>query len=188
MQKAATMRRSKPCRTSTTTLCETRVLDPACGTGNFLYVSLELMKRLEGEVLEALPILADRSAAGAFEPYGRPASVPWAGDQSARRGDRGAGAVDRLSAMAFPHQGAAPSEPILRAFHEYPVHGCGADMGWLSTAACCGRQGDLSRIHAARTGQRRSTLLATHRLSAARTFAPAWAAPTPKPYGKPIST
>ena len=32
----------------------TRVLDPACGTGNFLYVSLELMKRLEGEVLEAL--------------------------------------------------------------------------------------------------------------------------------------
>ena len=34
-------------------LCATRVLDPACGTGNFLYVSLELMKRLEGEVLEA---------------------------------------------------------------------------------------------------------------------------------------
>lgn len=35
-------------------LCTTRVLDPACGTGNFLYVSLELMKRLEGEVLEVL--------------------------------------------------------------------------------------------------------------------------------------
>ena len=35
-------------------LCATRVLDPACGTGNFLYVSLELMKRLEGEVLEVL--------------------------------------------------------------------------------------------------------------------------------------
>lgn len=35
-------------------LCTTRVLDPACGTGNFLYVSLELMKKLEGEVLEAL--------------------------------------------------------------------------------------------------------------------------------------
>ena len=35
-------------------LCNTRVLDPACGTGNFLYVALELMKRLEGEVLEAL--------------------------------------------------------------------------------------------------------------------------------------
>lgn len=35
-------------------LCTTRVLDPACGTGNFLYVALELMKRLEGEVLEAI--------------------------------------------------------------------------------------------------------------------------------------
>ena len=35
-------------------LCTTRILDPACGTGNFLYVSLELLKRLEGEVLEAL--------------------------------------------------------------------------------------------------------------------------------------
>lgn len=35
-------------------LCHTRVLDPACGTGNFLYVALELMKRLEGEVLVAM--------------------------------------------------------------------------------------------------------------------------------------
>lgn len=32
-------------------LCDTRVLDPACGSGNFLYVALEHMKRLEGEVL-----------------------------------------------------------------------------------------------------------------------------------------
>lgn len=40
-------------------LCETRVLDPACGTGNFLYVSLELMKRLEGQVLEMLMDLGD---------------------------------------------------------------------------------------------------------------------------------
>ena len=39
-------------------LCEIRILDPACGTGNFLYVSLELMKQLEGEVLEALASLA----------------------------------------------------------------------------------------------------------------------------------
>ena len=35
-------------------LCTTRVLDPACGTGNFLYVALEMMKRLEGEVLDAV--------------------------------------------------------------------------------------------------------------------------------------
>ena len=40
-------------------LCTARVLDPACGTGNFLYVSLELMKRLEGEVLDALDDLGE---------------------------------------------------------------------------------------------------------------------------------
>jgi len=32
-------------------LCKVRVLDPACGTGNFLYVAMEHMKRLEGEVI-----------------------------------------------------------------------------------------------------------------------------------------
>ncbi len=31
-----------------------RVLDPACGTGNFLYVTLDLFKRLESEVLGLL--------------------------------------------------------------------------------------------------------------------------------------
>lgn len=41
-------------------LCETRVLDPACGSGNFLYVALELMKRLEGEVLKALADFGDK--------------------------------------------------------------------------------------------------------------------------------
>ena len=38
-------------------LCNTKVLDPACGSGNFLYVALEHMKRLEGEVLETLHAL-----------------------------------------------------------------------------------------------------------------------------------
>ena len=36
------------------TLSQTRVLDPACGSGNFLYIALEHMKRLEGDVLEQL--------------------------------------------------------------------------------------------------------------------------------------
>jgi len=35
-------------------LCRIRVLDPACGTGNFLYVAMRMMKELEGEVLGAL--------------------------------------------------------------------------------------------------------------------------------------
>ncbi|WP_457092116.1 class I SAM-dependent DNA methyltransferase, partial [Microvirga sp. P5_D2] len=45
-------------------LCITRVLDPACGTGNFLYVSLELMKKLEGEVLETLAQLGEPESMG----------------------------------------------------------------------------------------------------------------------------
>jgi SAM-dependent methyltransferase len=43
-------------------LCNTRVLDPACGTGNFLYVAMELMKRLEGEVLELLSDLSGQES------------------------------------------------------------------------------------------------------------------------------
>ena len=41
-------------------LCNVRVLDPACGSGNFLYVTLEHLKRLEGEVLNALDELGYR--------------------------------------------------------------------------------------------------------------------------------
>lgn len=40
-------------------LAQTKVLDPACGTGNFLYVSMARMKELEGEVLELLEELGD---------------------------------------------------------------------------------------------------------------------------------
>lgn len=44
-------------------LCNIRVLDPACGSGNFLYVALEHLKRLEGEVLESLAALGDTQTA-----------------------------------------------------------------------------------------------------------------------------
>ena len=40
-------------------LCTLRVLDPACGSANFLYVTLEHLKRLEGEVLNQLNALGD---------------------------------------------------------------------------------------------------------------------------------
>jgi hypothetical protein len=35
-------------------LTSVKILDPACGSGNFLYVTLEHLKRLEGEVLSAI--------------------------------------------------------------------------------------------------------------------------------------
>ncbi|HKJ75915.1 MAG TPA: DNA methyltransferase, partial [Gammaproteobacteria bacterium] len=44
-------------------LCQTRILDPACGSGNFLYVSLEHLKRLEGEVLNLIRDLSGGQAA-----------------------------------------------------------------------------------------------------------------------------
>jgi hypothetical protein len=40
-------------------LCRVTILDPACGTGNFLYVALEHLKRLEGEVLDLLAGLGE---------------------------------------------------------------------------------------------------------------------------------
>jgi hypothetical protein len=40
-------------------LCNVTILDPACGTGNFLYVALEHLKRLEGEVLDLLAGLGE---------------------------------------------------------------------------------------------------------------------------------
>ncbi len=40
-------------------LCQVRILDPACGSGNFLYVTLEHLKRLEGEILNALDQLGE---------------------------------------------------------------------------------------------------------------------------------
>lgn len=43
-------------------LCGLRVLDPACGTGNFLYVAMEKIKQLEDEVLEALASLGGQEA------------------------------------------------------------------------------------------------------------------------------
>jgi hypothetical protein len=47
-------------------LCTTRVLDPACGSGNFLYVTLEHLKRLEGEVLLQLEALGETQSALGF--------------------------------------------------------------------------------------------------------------------------
>ncbi|RLC08512.1 MAG: class I SAM-dependent DNA methyltransferase, partial [Deltaproteobacteria bacterium] len=43
-------------------LCQIRVLDPACGSGNFLYVTLEHLKRIEGEILDTLKSMGETQA------------------------------------------------------------------------------------------------------------------------------
>lgn len=98
-------------------LCAVRVLDPACGTGNFLYVALELVKRLEGEVLEALADLGGQEAFGGLE-----------GSAVDPHQFLGLELNPRAAAIAelvlwigylqwhFRTKGGAPSDPVLKAF------------------------------------------------------------------------
>lgn len=44
-------------------LCNIHILDPACGSGNFLYVTMEQMKKLEGEVTEMIAELGEKQEA-----------------------------------------------------------------------------------------------------------------------------
>ena len=79
-------------------LCDVRVLDPACGSGNFLYVVLEHLKQLEGEVLTASREFGETTrtltdTVGPQNVLGDRAEPPG-------RGDRGAGGLDRLPAVA----------------------------------------------------------------------------------------
>lgn len=103
-------------------LCATRILDPACGTGNFLYVALELVKRLEGEVLEALADLGGQEALSGLERHGVDPHQFLGLEVNAR-----AAAIAELVLWIgylqwhFRTKGGAPAEPILRAFHNIEV-------------------------------------------------------------------
>jgi SAM-dependent methyltransferase len=94
-------------------LCDTRVLDPACGTGNFLYVALELMKRLEGEVQEALADLGETlSLDKTVDPH------QFLGIELNPRAAAIAETVLWIGFLQwhFRNNSARPAEPILRAF------------------------------------------------------------------------
>lgn len=103
-------------------LCETRVLDPACGTGNFLYVAMELMKRLEGEVLEALVDLGGQEVLAGLE---RHTVDPhqFLGLEINPRAAAIAELVIWLGYLQwhFRTRGGPPSEPILRDFRNIKV-------------------------------------------------------------------
>ncbi|MGE5327241.1 MAG: DNA methyltransferase, partial [Deltaproteobacteria bacterium] len=103
-------------------LCLTRVLDPACVTGNFLYVALEQMKRLEGEVIELLETLGGQE------------SIDWLDTHNVDPHQfLGLEVNPRAAAIAelvlwigylqwhFRTKGAPPQEPILRAFKNIQV-------------------------------------------------------------------
>lgn len=103
-------------------LCETRVLDPACGTGNFLYVSLELMKRLEGEVLEALLDLGGQEALRGLGSH----SVDPHQFLGLEINPRAAAIAELVLWIGylqwhFRTKGGPPDEPILKAFRNIQV-------------------------------------------------------------------
>ena len=103
-------------------LCRTRVLDPACGTGNFLYVSLELLKRLEGEVLEALADLGGQEALLGLEGH----TVDPHQFLGLEINPRAAAIAELVLWIGylqwhFRTKGGMPAEPILKAFRNIEV-------------------------------------------------------------------
>nr|WP_207148623.1 class I SAM-dependent DNA methyltransferase [Lamprobacter modestohalophilus] len=99
-------------------LCQTRVLDPACGSANFLYVALEHMKRLEGEVLDVLGRLQKTSS---FELEGLTVSPnQFLGLEVNPRAARIAEIVLWIGYLQWhfrTYGHVNPPEPVLRDFH-----------------------------------------------------------------------
>ncbi len=100
-------------------LCSVRVLDPACGSGNFLYVTLEHMKRLEGEVLGTLEEFGETQSLLQMEGI----SVDphqFLGLELNPRAARIAEAVLWIGYLQWhfrTYGNVSPPEPVLRDFH-----------------------------------------------------------------------
>jgi SAM-dependent methyltransferase len=111
-------------------LTQIRVLDPACGSGNFLYVTLEHLKRLEGEVLEALAGLGATQAT--FEMAG--VTVDPHQLLGLEINPRAVAIADIVLWIGYlqwhfrTHGNAPPPEPVLRNFHN--IKHQDALIGW----------------------------------------------------------
>jgi hypothetical protein len=97
-------------------LCKVTVLDPACGTGNFLYVALEMMKKLEGDVLETLTSLGGNELLGLDDETVWPRQF-----LGLEKNPRAAAIAELVIWIGYLQQhyrtkSGHPQEPILRAF------------------------------------------------------------------------
>ncbi len=107
-------------------LCEIRVLDPACGSGNFLYVALEMMKRLEGEVIALLTELGETQISFiTVDPHQFQGIElnPWAANVAEL-----VLWIGYLQWHFRTHGQAAPSEPVLRDFRN--IRNADAVLEW----------------------------------------------------------
>ncbi|SIQ31501.1 MULTISPECIES: class I SAM-dependent DNA methyltransferase [Acidiphilium] len=104
-------------------LCTLRILDPACGTGNFLYVALELLKKLEGEILETLLDLEPQSPLAALQGF----SVDPHQFLGLEANPRAAGIAELVLWIGYLQgylrtTGTMPqADPVLRAFHNIQI-------------------------------------------------------------------
>jgi len=100
-------------------LSTVKVLDPACGSGNFLYVTLEHMKRLEAEVQEALAAFGYVQTGLEFEDFAV-TPVQFLGLEINPRAAAIADLVLWIGYLQWhlrTHGGAHPKEPVIERFH-----------------------------------------------------------------------
>jgi hypothetical protein len=103
-----------------TWLCSLRILDPACGSGNFLYVTMEHMKRLEGDVIDLLASLGEDTRQHALGGTGLEVDPhQFLGLELNPRAQAVAEMVLWIGYLQWhyrTHGKTAPAEPILRNF------------------------------------------------------------------------
>ena len=141
-RQAASRRRqeaSKQLREFLERLAEFRVLDPACGSGNFLYLALHALKDLEHRIrveAQTLGLQPPFPAVGPGQREGDRAQ-PVRGGTGARVGlDR----RDPVDAASRVPRGPRPDSETVG--HDR-VQGCGADVGrWPGTGVAGGGRGD----------------------------------------------
>jgi hypothetical protein len=199
-------------------LCDLRILDPACGSGNFLYVTLEHMKRLEGEVIDLLRDLgeAQETLGGAgfsVDPH------QFLGIELNPRAQAVAEMVLWIGYLQWhyrTHGKTAPAEPILRNFRNIECRDALLEFDAIEIVRDAKGQArsvwdgktfkthpitgepipdEAARIEVTqyktperRNGRRRITSSVIRRSWPARTFGRSSAAARPRPFGRPIPT
>jgi hypothetical protein len=100
-------------------LCTLKILDPACGSGNFLYVTLEHMKRLEAEIHDALTAFGFSQTGLEMEGI----TVSPLQFLGLEINPRAAAIADLVLWIGYlqwhlrTHGGAHPKEPVIEKFH-----------------------------------------------------------------------